>query len=360
MRKLIDLSKVKHRYHVRHPRSERRRSYKIVKQSGSTFETISHPTLDSINNSLKSGQIDPATALKNVRDLVDQLYKKDGAKVFTVTHSEENQRLLERFMDAQYAHRDLVDPMTARYEFERAIAALGPLSLVSASREQLQKQINTNLKGNKQRRVVGKLNQLLAWLGRDFSLARNKESIEDIKYLSESEFQKILEYLPNNYIRTLHEVCFYGGFRIGEAFALEPAFLNKKVSSIKVLKQIDKEGVKRQTKNRRQRDAYIFPQGLEAIERWFSERHNISLKERTQMSKRTKHACKAAFPKDPSKWLKFHDLRHSYAIALLSKGVSIALVAQSIGDSIRVAEKHYVGFILSSESIQMIDRIVKG
>ena len=55
-------------------------------------------------------------------------------------------------------------------------------------------------------------------------------------------------------------------------------------------------------------------------------------------------ACKAAFLQEKEKHLKFHDLRHSYAIYLLSLGMSLERVAQSLGNSIQFCQQYYVGF----------------
>ena len=325
--------------------SGRRRSFRILKQTASKFETVRSPDLASINSNYLAGRIDFETAEKNVRNLINHLQPK-----LVPVHNKDNSKVVDQYWAEEYRHRKLKDRDTARYELDRAVRALGNLSIQSATRDQLQEHIDANFKTNKQRRIVSKINQLLKWLRRDFSLVRDEESFEEVNHVTEEEFQTLLTKVPDKF-KSLHEVCFYGGFRIGEAFALKPHQLNKKLSSIKVVAQIDKKGVYRKTKNKKERDAYVFPKGIEALERFFVDRQKITLEERTQMSKVTAKA--AGGP------LTFHDLRHSYAIALISKGVSIALVAQSIGDSVRVVEKHYSGFILTSESLEMIGKIVK-
>ena len=78
---------------------------------------------------------------------------------------------------------------------------------------------------------------------------------------------------------------------------------------------------------------------------------------RNKINKRFKSACRAVF-KDKSKHCKWHDLRHSYAIFLLTKGVPIQLVAQSMGNSVSVCEKHYAGFVLTDVGISAINNIL--
>lgn len=359
MRRMISFENLKHRYHIGKP-SGRRTSFRILRQEGSKFTTVQHPTIDTINLNFKKSKIDEKTAEKNLRDLIEEMYQGDGLLTLAVVYNKENNSLLLKYWQDEYAHRDLVDPDTARYELERAVAAAGGHSLLSATRKVLQEHVNANFSGNKQRRIISKLNQILKWLKRDITLTRNRKVIEDVRYLTESDFKEMLKHIYWAPAKILHEVCFYGGFRIGEAFALEPAALNKQRKSIKVLKQVDKSGNKRQTKNDKKRDAYLFPRCIEVLPQWFDFKSRVDLKYRKQISKVTRAACRKAFPDDPSKHLTFHDLRHCYAIALLSKGVSIALVAQSIGDSVRVTEEHYAGFIITSESLEMIDRIVSG
>ena len=72
-----------------------------------------------------------------------------------------------------------------------------------------------------------------------------------------------------------------------------------------------------------------------------------------------KKYCKIAFPDDPTKHLTFHALRHCYAINLLSMGVSMSLVAQSLGNTLSVCQQYYVGFELTNDSIDAIQAIVK-
>jgi integrase len=334
----------------------KRRSFRILVEESGRFKTLKHPDLTAINLNLKLGRVSLDEAERAVKDLAKSL----GPRERVQNLHKDNRAILERYWKEEYQHRDLVDPKTAYYELERAILAAGNNSLQSASREALQKHVNSNYAGNYQRRVVSKLNQLLKWLGRDFKLLKVKEQLEDVKHLTEQEFKRLLPALPAGPLRVLHEVCFYGGFRIGEAFALEPHLFNQATNAVKVLKQVDKAGVKRQTKTRKQREAFVLPEGHEALVEWFKVKDLVDLQTRQRMSKITKAACKKVFPGEPSKHITFHDLRHSYAIHLLGLGASISLVAMAIGDSPRVAEKHYIGYTLTSDSLLLLTKLIHG
>lgn len=58
--------------------------------------------------------------------------------------------------------------------------------------------------------------------------------------------------------------------------------------------------------------------------------------------------------------LRFHDLRHSYAIELLNHGVSLSLTAQALGNSVQVCQEYYAGFELSDEGLDVIRGKLEG
>ena len=93
-----------------------------------------------------------------------------------VVHNSANRDLLEKFWKDEYEHRDLVDFESSKNDFKRAIEVAGPLSLYSASREDLQKEIAKHAKGNKQRRVVSRLNTLLKYIQRNVKLRKDKKN----------------------------------------------------------------------------------------------------------------------------------------------------------------------------------------
>lgn len=180
-----------------------------------------------------------------------------------------------------------------------------------------------------------------------------------VSYLTEEEFRKVLLIVPTEIERALFELCFYSGLRIGEAYGLTPASLLPN-GTLRVSGQLDRDGVFRATKTKKPRIAYLFPQGLPAFEKWVTaSKEERALFDRNDASRdHMKKYCRLAFPDDSTKHLTFHALRHCYAINLLSKGVSMSLVAQSLGNTLSVCEQHYVGFELTTDSVQAIKSIV--
>jgi integrase len=344
----IILKDVPFRFTIKHPTSRRaafgieKRRYQQKPQKVLSSEAVDHPILDTINENLKAGKIDRETALKNVLDLREQLYREAGATQ-AVVHNAENRQLLERYWKAEYQHRELVDPQTARYELERAIEALGMHSIYSATQEEIQTVID-KFKGNKQRRIAAKLSILIRFAGRtDVRLRKAKKEKKRVKTLTEPDFVTILSHLPTSVITLLHRVAFYTGARIGECFAMTEADFDEDKLELKIYSQIDKVGVERGTKNRSERVTLVFPAGVSALKAWFAAKSEVTPEQRKRMARYTRAACQAVF-KDPAKHLVFHDLRHCYARMIREKGLTTEDVADLIGDNLIVAKEHYTNF----------------
>lgn len=303
---------------------------------------IKHPTLDSINEAFLSGQIDVPVARKATEDLREQIYKEENSLKAQVSNSD-NLRLLEKYWESEYATRELIDSEAPKYELIRAVEALNTLSLHSATRQELQAACD-KFKGSKQRRIVSALLRLLKFVGRaDVGLRRAKPEKRRVKSLTEAEFLKILPYMSES-LQCLHKVAFYTGARIGECFAMEEEDFDESKLELVITGQIDKKGVRRDTKNRRDRVTLVFPRGVKALKQWFKMKSWVPLEIRRKIAGITREACEKAFPGNPSKSIRFHDLRHCYAKMCRERGLSTEDVADLIGDSVIVAKEYYTGF----------------
>lgn len=356
MRRIID-PETAVRYYIRRP-TGKRVSYKIIKTEGTKYETVNLPELENINRALKTGSITRETADKNINELVNKLYKTAGVLTLKTMHNQDNYKVMEDYWTEVYKDRRVIDKDTARHAIRRAVEAIGELPIWTATKKELQAAVDKH-PDNKQRRLVEKLNALLKFIGRDIQLEKARKIKNRVKYLNEKDFKLMLKKVEGEAVKCLHEVCFYTGVRVGEAFALEENNLFEDTNTLQIYEQVDKSGKLRVTKGKNERTSYVFDEGIAALRRWFKLKHRVSLEVRLRIARITKSACKRAFPADPKKHLKFHDLRHSYAIALVSRGVSISLVAQFLGNKVTVCEEYYVGHQSSPESIQMVKRLVK-
>lgn len=334
-----------------------RKSFLVLKLSITNnkrvYEKVENEAIDAIN---KAFQKDKALSACIVlaKEVIANLYKELNKHNPKVVHNSANRDLLEKFWKDEYEHRDLIDFESSKNDFKRAIEAVGPLSLYSTTREDLQKEVAKSTKGNKQRRIVERLNTLLKYIGRDIKLRKDKKHHQDVAYLNETDVLKMLKHIESEDVRLMAEAAFYTGCRTGELFAISSTTI--RTNTILVQSQIDREGNKRGTKNRLVRKAFIIAAGRTRVKQWAAL--DKSSFRNLKFADIINQACQRAFPEDQSKWIVFHDLRHSYAIYLLSKGISLSLVAQSLGNSVTVCQENYAGFSLADESIDSIEQIL--
>jgi integrase len=342
-----------------------RKTFQILKRTvrqgqAPEHERIDNERLTAINLAFKNGIQDAVACEIQSREVIADLMKIERQKLPRVVHNEENQRLVQAYWDKEYEHRDLVDANAAKNRLIRAAEAVGSLSLFSADRKELQKAVNAKYKDNRQRDVVSALNQLLAFAGRGIELIRREEVSDDVQYLKPSEFEAVQKHVEDPLDRLLQRVAFVTGLRQGEIFALTPeSTLGTQFFS---QHQIDRQLERRQTKRKmaKKRQIYVLPGGEEPFREW------ANLPKKTKLAMRNrKHAevlqraCQKAFPDRDEKHVVFHDLRHSYAIYLVSRGVSLTQVAQCLNNSYAVCERYYSGFVLKDETIENIKRIIE-
>lgn len=321
-------------------------------------ETIQDNDLKDLNVSYKAKRLSLDEAKKSAKSILKRIKSQNNLiNPLDEIFNSENTKILTRFLEDYFKRKKfLVDKDSARYKFERAIRALGALSIQSATDdEMLTKIMNLPEKSSSLREKINKLNTILKYLKRDVTIGLPPEEIEEVKYLSEDEVLLVARQLNDERLKNLCLLAFYSGLRIGETLAINSNSLRAD-GTIYVEAQIDKHGKRRLPKNRKRRSAFLIESGVVNFRHWTKLLPESDLT-RNKINKRFKSACRAVF-KDKSKHCKWHDLRHSYAIFLLTKGVPIQLVAQSMGNSVSVCEKHYAGFVLTDVGISAINNIL--
>jgi integrase len=340
------------RFFIKRPNSKfRRKTFAVYKRDGKRNSTVKIPDLDALNESLIRGIVDPITAEKSVKLLVKRLYAQNGINTELPSNAD-NERILNEYWQRQYKHRKLVDRNSARYKLERAVRAMGDLSLLTATQEQFQEKLDSlPFNPTKVRQVASSLQLIINFLKRDIVLARPPKEHPDVVHVTEEELSRIIGCLESEHLRVLVEVLFYSGCRLGEAFGLSEIKVRK--DHLVIDTQIDSRGSRRLPKCRKRRKAFISKKAIIIVQRWLDLKDTF-LYSRTNALKIFKQAAFRALKRDVT----LHDLRHSYAISLLSKGVPLSLVAQSMGNSEKVCEEYYTGFVLVDEAIETIKKIV--
>lgn len=332
----------------------------VVKVDGKRqSEIVKDERIGSLNKLYKLKLKDITSCEIELADIISQFYKEIERKRGTYTFNNDNHRILENYWKQRYEHKPNVDLSSAKNELIRAIEALGPTSLISTQRDVLQKKINTNFKGNAQRRIVSSLNQMLRYSGRDIQLALGKKERNRIKHLNEKDFQSVLSKVTDETYKLFFATCFGTGCRSGEAFAMLE--MNHHNDVIFIETQLDREEIEGPTKNRRVRNTIINPNYIKYVKKWIALSSDKKSEIRTEKHAEVlKAACIKAFPGDSKKICTVKDLRHSYAVWLLSKKVGMTWVAQNLGNSILTCQEYYAGFDLAPDSIEAIRAILKG
>jgi len=348
-------------------------------------ETITNDRIKAINQewaNSKQTETKRDELLRLVKEIRAEIHKsqqiKDG-KVRLVKHTD-NQKILSDFVAERIEGRKIVNPKGHEQDFTRAILVIdrANLSLKTASRKDLQKAVDKIDRNNIHRRVCSRLNSLLGFIGR-------RERLEAVEYtetpaiFSEDEFLNLVNNLeiPVEFsehktdIENLFYTLFYTGMRVGEAFALfskrsvdnktgrKLNFLNE--NQIALYSQMLKDSKKiSSTKTGKERVAYVIQNHFSRVKAWADLDKTTKEKLRDiEFSRIIKKAGRLTFPKDSDRHnLKTHDCRHSYAVHLLNSGVSISLIAKSLGNSVLVCEKYYLGYALQEEGIQMIHQLM--
>jgi integrase len=326
-----------------------------VDQNGKAFNYALHSNaLSGINKQFLEGHLSYDDARKLVVELKNQLRPRIANNYLS-----SNLTLLKQYWRSEYEDKDIVAPEAAYNRLLRGISAVGQHSLYLATREVLQKEIDSKFNGNKQRSRVAALNQILKFINRGIKLRRKREEIRTLTYLTVPEFESFICQVRGEFNQLLFRAAFASGLRTGELFGILPSDIFG--DHLRISSQIDVRGVRRHTKTRRPRDAFILPGWESHVQRWAA----IPLKERlphrkNSYSKVARSAARKAFPDQLEKQCVTHSLRHSYAVYMISVlGVPLGLVSKSLGNSTHVAEKYYIGYSLNAEAIDHIRMIIK-
>lgn len=337
-----------------------------------SHEAFKSPLLDLINVSYQRGVFTLEQATKQAVDLRARLNREAKGLPGGIVFNQENLSILgplenppagTYWKDVYGRRKRILDRRSSYYDLRRAIEAVGNLSLLTATEDELQAKIDGGgFEDNKQRRIVSRLMPILRFLGRtDIKLEKAREEQKEVRYLSMGEFEKVVTRLPTKPLQALCRLAIHSGLRQGELFALQPGNISKERSIVQVNLQLDKEGVLRPTKGRNKRKAYLVDGAGQAVDDWLAVPEEERMKLRVApLAEYVTRACAEAFPKNPPKWCVFHDLRHSYAIHLLERGVPLSFVARSLGNSELVCEKHYTGKVLTDGYMEGIKAMLGG
>lgn len=321
--------------------------------------TVEDESLKALNQNLLSGLIGLGDAEIQVRTVIKpRLERQAGArekKDAEETVSEHNLAVFRKYWQHLNKERALKNPISTRNDLLAAIRAIDPLSLTTASRDELREALNIQTDKHYRRYAI-RVNQLIRFLGREFSLPLKPIEQEEVHYVTWDELQQILPKLPSEESRVLAKVLFCTGVRLGEAFMLTHRKL-KSNRSVFIDKQLTHKFDVRGLKNGKPHDTVLLPQGQEAYKTWCGYSEDQRRKLRNTISHQLLNAARKVF-KDKERQISPHDLRHSYAIYLLERGATVTEIAFMLGDTEAVVRKHYTGWIANDRMVDNINKLL--
>lgn len=319
-------------------------------------ETIQDLRIDAINKLYLSEEITEKTARNRLKAVRNEIYRRAGK--LPPPGDTDNLKVLDQFWrNYRKKHRRLTDPDSAKAKFRRAIELLGPINIVTATEEDLQDALDKKAKeknwsDNNHQKMGGALRTILKFIGRpDVELFLNSKTKSEVDYLTEDEVKKLANSISDENLSSLVLSAFYTGMRIGELMFIKPASI--KEDAVNVKKQLKRDGTTANTKTGIERKAYIIPKGLPYVQKWAASSKKLPMKQEN-----TSHYIRAKSERVLGKSIKFHDLRHSYAVHMVSKGAPLELVAQSMGNSVKVCERYYSGYQLTTMGIETLKKIL--
>ena len=348
------------RFAIRRP-DKTRRTFSIIKDvvyvNGSRNQKVlEDPRVEVVNLKMQRGLLTPDSAWAELKgSVVPALKHEAGVKAHEALVdqiSANNLKVFQSFWGEMYAGVDLKNPASTRNDLLAALRAIDPLSVTTASRQDLRDKL-TALPAYQQRRHCIRINQLLRHLERGFTIGKRSREYQDVDYVTWRGLQEMLPFIYSSEVQLLAIALFGTGVRIGEAFA--PGFTRLKPNNtIYIDRQMDLKCTIRGIKNGKPHHTRLLPEAEAGYRDWCKVPH----KERFRSSAINQiiRASAKAFP-PPGHQISAHDLRHSYAIHMLGLGASLTQVAQLLGDSIATVELHYTGFVLTDEMVAGINKL---
>jgi len=336
--------------------------------------------VDVINRRLKTGEINREQAKTRLRELRQLMYKERDKFKKTRGYCEYNHKVLKRYLQEKYPDRRVkrMVPNSYRamvYYFEQALSFIPDIPLdteITVLQDAIDKATKFTNRSNgtrkiedlskeksKHARMVQHLNFLLKFLGRTETLMKFTYEKPEVTYVTEEQLNQMLPLFKDEIVRTLTALCYWTGMRYGETLLLT----NKDLignEALNITKQLDKNGQERLPKNKKKRRIYLDKKAKFWLMRWL----DIPLEARRDLRTSNRHnklikaAAREVQKKDDSfpnpEKLNLITMRHSRAVYLASNNLSLDIISKTLGNGRAVCERHYAGFVLTTEDESLL------
>lgn len=177
------------------------------------------------------------------------------------------------------------------------------------------------------------------------SIGSNKAA--EKQFWTKQEFDTFISAVENPMYKTLFYVLFYTGLRIGEALALTPEDIDLQHNTITVSKTYYRGEGQHQIltpKTANSNRVVQIPEFLTAIlQKYMNSIYDLQKNEQlffvaqTNVRQAMKKACNAT----GVKYIRVHGLRHSHVSMLIHMGFPVMLIAERIGDTVKMVNEVY-------------------
>lgn len=263
-------------------------------------------------------------------------------------------RLKESTIDTK---RNMCDTKILPYFKDTPVNEITPASIRRWQNELMKKDLTTGKKyaPTYLKTINAQLSAILNYAVKFYNLRDNpcraagsmgKKKADEMKIWTIDQFNAAMEFVPEPSKRLAFTILFWCGLREGECLALQPVDILKD-GSIRVKKTYKrKHGEDGATKPKTDNSVRICPAPgwvIDEIRKYIASLYNIESHDRifyftksTLNKALNRAAAEAGLPR-----IRVHDLRHSHAAMLIELGYSIVLVAERLGDTVKVAMETY-------------------
>ncbi len=322
-----------------------------VENGKRSYYTVKDERVTAVNRAVKLGALSAEDAARQCQEVVDDLYRKQGSQSQAIRRSgllKDNERVFDKFWEEVYGGREIVDRVSMKADYIRALKVLGTTSIISASKTELAKAIRKNVSNTAQhRRVANRLNTILKFLGRDVTIEKPEEEVKVIRHLTLPELRLLLSTEEDKDYRALYATLFSTGMRIGEAMAMSLDHFHGE--SVFVGSQITVSGKRKLPKRGKTGHVLFLPEFEGEVKAWCGIAGKTAF--RQNLNRRLKGLYRKTWPKDKAKCISVHSFRHSHAIHYLSLGVPLEFIARNLRNRIEVCQKYYAGYAHSSSTM---------
>lgn len=339
------------------PRSSESRKTFVLYRDG---KKTNDPRIASISTSFLKGDLDYQSAKEECYKVVKQLRQASKSD-----HYPDKNLDLYNKIKTDYSRRDRTSERSKEMALagvRRCFNLLGSEIVHSVSIDKIKEIVRTQKLRSRSKLQVY-FNIILKSAGRDERLPVNSSNKNLVTHLTVQELTKLINHLPVEY-RTPVIVAFVTGCRLGEVFGLNKFGRTRSVYVNRQMYEKPQNGEwygspKWVREGEPLRWSPVIEFGWQAVKEWISYLGELDEAEKIRLRKLNwativKQACEKAFPGKPHKILSYRDLRHCYAVYWLEKGVTPKTVADAMGNSETVVNKHYHGFIMTDETERLM------